>query len=543
MTKNLLTIPLMLLLSISNPLHAATTKVQKDIVVKPTTSTPITTAPKGTTFESQRRDGFSMFNTTFGTDSIHHTFSVGKYIKGDDGCLYIYSPFFKKPTRSYLKLDPYKDNIYVAHTPQAIYEDYYEETTDYATRLELVMTDNGPEYTVATDKNGTPKTDLFFELNGEELKQVDEGKDAATHLPKVVLGYTEENGAWKWYAESEMIFQPLKDEKTTLPSTIDPKKDMEQFILSYMGEKNDAQSILIEGTIKNNEIFIHNPYHRDEEQWIKGTIVGRTVSFKPQYMGIDSRRMTHVYFQPASFYKTPDSKTGEEYSVYRLRTELIFDYDTETQTLTALDKSAFLINGGNLRPAYMAAYDIPTIKKYQDKAATPKAPVIKEATPYSDPIGGSVNFTIEAKDINGEYILPQKLFYRIYLNHSDKPMVFKKDKYRKLKEDITDMMSFATNYVDIEINGNNRIVWIYEPDYKSIGVQTVYKGGKEVKTSDIIWYELESTGIISHESVKEVIRTQYFNMMGLEVQKPQHGTFIKKVTYRDGTQSTQKIVF
>lgn len=547
MKKTLLIAPIALALAASSVVvNAQTIVMKKQVPVTPVSTTPITSQPEGELVDNVRRDGFSMFNSTFGTDSIRHTFSTGKYIKGKDGNVYVYSPFFKKHTRSYLKLEPFKGDTLVAHTPQAIYEDYYEEVVDYATRLELVSNSQGSEYEVVADKNGKAKTDIFFTLKGDTLKQVSEGIDPISNLPRVVLGYTEENGAWKWYAESEMIFFPMKEQKTLLDATIDKEKDLEKFEISYISDNNAALSFLVNGVIKGNEVFIHNPYHQDEEHWIKGTIEGNKATFKQQYLGADTRRLSHVFFAPATFTKKADSQTGEESSVYSLTQEIVFNYDAATQTFEAPQNMAFLINSGNVKPSIIASYDVPKVSKYVDKAATPKAVVIKEASPYEDPVGGAVHFVIESKDVNGEYILPQKLFYRIYLNHSNTPMVFKKDKYVRLKADITDMMSIATNYRDIEINGNGRIVWIYEPNFTSVGVQTVYKGGGEERVSDIVWFELNNsstTGIGALEQSNNVLSVKFFNLQGQQVESPQRGTFIKETTLKNGTKKVSKIVF
>ena len=86
--------------------------------------------------------------------------------------------------------------------------------------------------------------------------------------------------------------------------------------------------------------------------------------------------------------------------------EIVFNYDKNTKQLTSKPNSLMLINEGGEDIVAWAAYGEPTIKAYDMTLRKPAAPAIQEVSPYDESDGMSVKFTIETKDVNGKYIMP-----------------------------------------------------------------------------------------------------------------------------------------
>ena len=79
--------------------------------------------------------------------------------------------------------------------------------------------------------------------------------------------------------------------------------------------------------------------------------------------------------------------------------------------------------------------------------------------------------------------------------------------------------------------------------YGTIGVQAVYYGGGERNVSGITYLDNETSGISAVDAGAHggVVKTEYFTLAGVKVDKPQHGIYVKTVTYADGTRRSVKV--
>ncbi len=131
-----------------------------------------------------------------------------------------------------------------------------------------------------------------------------------------------------------------------------------------------------------------------------------------------------------------------------------------------------------------------------DVAATPADPEIIDVGAY-DPKQeyGYIMVDIPVVDVDGKDIKESKLYYKFYSDIDDEiaPITFTPDLYKNLEEDLTEIPYTFTDNYDFAFQQNYRVVYLnYDfSNYDRIGVQSIYRGGDEERTSEIVWYEEE----------------------------------------------------
>ena len=116
------------------------------------------------------------------------------------------------------------------------------------------------------------------------------------------------------------------------------------------------------------------------------------------------------------------------------------------------------------------------------QSQTPKAPEIVDYLPYTEEMGfGTVKFRLYHQTADGQEALPaDRLYYNIMID--DTPLVFTKDVYEDIEEEMTDVLFDYDCFPKIFAFGDVRTVFIYVPDYQRLGVKNIYvdeAGGRE----------------------------------------------------------------
>ena len=251
-----------------------------------------------------------------------------------------------------------------------------------------------------------------------------------------------------------------------------------------------------------NDVYVQGIDANLPENWIKGTIDGNKVTFKNgQYVGGDEVAGSHQYLMSATAEQKYDSTWDEYYTEYTLSdADITFDYDAATKTLS--NSNMFLLNGGKTEVNYLYVFDKAVIAPFTEVAATPAAPVVELTENgfdyYSYGYGwGAIYFDLKTSDVNGNYTLPEKTSYKLWVkvNGEVKPLSLSYYDYiYQQVETINEIPYDYTDGRDIGNSGSNKYVYYYVVGPEAYGVQTIYRGGGEEHASEITWAEVTGLG-------------------------------------------------
>lgn len=449
------------------------------------------------------RDSYSIFFKDGNNYRQFESGVLGEYVIGTDGNVYLRGVDYEATkisakTNTYLKLEAVDDTTYVAHTPQLIWVD---ESSDgdpfvaYATRVAFNKKSSSSfGYEVETDANAGYVTDVYFTLKDGVLKQNNqESVDMNGELfPKELIGFTSASGNWIGFGGGCITISKSTMQPTTLPADAQVVDKTLDFDILHVHDKVINNAVRIKFAQVGNEVYISNP-SAGTEQWVKGTIDAdnNTVTFQPQYLGVDSINGYAVWFIPATY--------GKEINIY----------DEETgggdwfRTYAAAEKSVFKIENGKLIPTeanqalYFShsatelletgVYADPSITFYSDEMQTPAPVVVTKFEPYDDMWGlGVVGFGIPCRSADGSYIDPSELYFNFYVDDSTTPYLFSEDTYLDMIGEMTNVPYDYVEDFDFKVKGVNHTVYFYG-EWTKVGIQVLQIRDGEVKRSEIVY--------------------------------------------------------
>ena len=237
----------------------------------------------------------------------------------------------------------------------------------------------------------------------------------------------------------------------------------------------------------NNDVYLQGLCDYLPFSWVKGTRNGNTITLATgQFFGLAAGNDDTYY--PIFFSGVnPDEQTTEDVTL----SDVVLTIDEQGNMST---NSLFLVTpSAESTEAYITlAYN--TIVKVQDKAATPANPSIVEFMPYSAANGyAGLSMDIPTIDINGEPLMTSKLYYKIYtdIEKDIQPMLFPAEEHLYLDEDMTEIPYRFTDDYDFSYGGYAAYWYHDTKDFNRIGVQTIYRGGNEEHTSEIVWLDIK----------------------------------------------------
>lgn len=169
-----------------------------------------------------------------------------------------------------------------------------------------------------------------------------------------------------------------------------------------------------------------------------------------------------------------------------------------------------------------------------DVPATPATP---EITNWSE-ADGLVQFVIPSTDVDGNFINPDKLTYRIYLD--GELHKFTPEEYAYLAEEMTDIPYAFTDNYDIYTNGSLKSIYLHAPAFTTIEVESTYTVDGDARVSQRALYSgIESVAANSSQIVSET----YTDILGRTVASPAPGSLlIKTSVHADGTRTVSKVI-
>lgn len=364
--------------------------------------------------------------------------------------------------------------------PQPIYEE--SGTTYYATMMKLsnntyVKDNSNQKLTFSYNKDKGTITSTSTLANGNR-----------------VVGLADEDGSWTGFADWNMKLTTFKETPAEAPEGLETSY--------YAITAPDVVGSIAQVGFKDNEVWVKGIYADMPDAWIHGTIEGNKAKFPSgQYLGPDLTTGYFQYLMSAKMEEIYYEEYDETYTTYILNNDdITFDYDPQTKEFT--NSSCFLINAGTDAVYYSVAFDKASLKPFVEVAATPKTPVWNDIVEYGFDYfynyqygWGVFDFDILTEDIDGNYILPEKLSYLIYTRVNGEEKAYEFSAYDHIYQPELTMTEVPFNYTDnwdFVVNGTNRNIYYFNGGAEAYGVQAIYRGAGEERRSEIAWYETPS---------------------------------------------------
>jgi len=451
--------------------------------------------------------GYSLFGLYNGT----YTTAFSEVVEGNDGNIYIHNMLTEFPGDSgyWVKAEPVNAAVgtYVIHEQPIYYDESYDEYY-YIGKMTLKTASSTFVKATNTDINLTWKNNTLTVTNA---------KSGA--LSWNVIGAFSADGSWTGCCNWNASMVEQTDKAVTPPSgtqTIDMVISYDQANPIYnedyteIIDYDEPSKISYKGqmAIAGNDMYLQ--YYSNASGWIKGSIDGGKVTFPTgQYLGGDLESSQHAYFIAIG-------ENGEKVD------HVTFDYDPQTITLSN-SKDTLYANGGKEELYYMVQLPNPTITKLNDIAATPQAPDMMNMslTNYNRNYGyGHVDFSASYYDAEGNYLDPDKLYYKVYFAEApeigEEPTVYKaftfnKEDYSTLSAS-TDEIPYTLSSGEFWCNDENHEFIVYKNIAKIMGIQLIYKGGGESNASEITWI-YDNNGYEGQALIPEVENPTVYSLL------------------------------
>ena len=242
-----------------------------------------------------------------------------------------------------------------------------------------------------------------------------------------------------------------------------------------------------------------------------------------------------------------------------LGTDIVLYYDADADVY--FSNTDYIID--NEKPNVLSYYHIytdPQMNLIEEKPAKPATPEITAYTPYENYGYARINCNIPAVDVDGSDLIVSKLFYRVFLDIEGQveQLTFDPSEYIYFETSMTEIPYNFTDDYDVYAGGST--VYLNQANAllaNKVGLQSVYYGGmddpeyaprREVadNESEIFWYTVKEytdpSAVSDVNAAKTVKSVRYFNVAGIESNKPFDGMNIVVKTYTDGTTSTVKVI-
>lgn len=306
----------------------------------------------------------------------------------------------------------------------------------------------------------------------------------------LIIGLAGSNNSWTGFGDWNITLQRVNETPVVAPEELQTA--------SYSVSAEGFVGTLANVGFLGDDIYVQGIYPALPEAWVKGTVSGDKAVFQSgQFLGIDESNNSFIYLFSAKTETADDGGT-----TYTLSDDdITFHYDADTKSLTG--GSLFLANKGKGSANAATTYANAAIRPFTETAATPQAPRQLEITEggfpyYTRGYGwGVLSFYLNPTDSEGNYILPEKLSYVLYVrvNGEEFPIKLYSADYQYQEEPVMEEIPYTYgDEWDIYTDGTYRNVYYYIVGPEAFGVQAIYRGGGEEHRSDITWTTVQTIG-------------------------------------------------
>lgn len=447
----------------------------------------ITEQPEGR-HQFYTRSGWAYYVYIIYVTNSEYSGAVGNVVFGENNEIYIKNIISQLPTDSWVKGQIDGSKIVIDFPQKALVMEGGPDIDGEEYNVEMVTYDADEQWYVPAKKQTLT---LNYNANNGTIS-CPAGSAIATG--ESIIGLVDVNEEWAGYGDWAFTMKEMNDTPVTAPEGLETS--------DYAVTADDFGGTIAQVGFQGNDVYVQGLYPGMPEAWVKGTIEGNKATFKNgQFMGADESTGYYQYLVSGTVVEKYDDYFEIYYTEYELADgDVTFDYDAATKTFS--NSSCFLVNAGTEDVSYAAAYNNATLLPFEEVAATPATPVwdgISEGgfEYYSYGYGwGYLSFNIPTADVDGNFILPEKLSFQIYtrVNGEEKPLTLSANNYVYFDEDMDEVPFGYSDGWDVAFSGNNADLYYYVIGPEAFGVQSIYRGAGEEHRSEIVWCEVEGLG-------------------------------------------------
>ena len=302
---------------------------------------------------------------------------------------------------------------------------------------------------------------------------------------------------------------------------------------AYQGTEDAAWNIKVAWS-GANEVYVQGLCSAMPEAWVKGTVDDDEVTFaKGQYFG----KQLYPFYFSGQF-------VGE-------MSDFITIYDASTRVFSG-GGYYMMINSSKTAIAPYEVYAGVTFTP-GEMSATPMAPQVASFRQHDEGFDGNGSLQMMIMPYDEQYnALPtDKVFFEVIKKYADREelLVFTKADYPNIQQEMTMVPYGYTENWSLLFEDGRYGIELFNVDYPTIGVRTVFTGGGEENRSATTWLDCEDfvpveqdpTAIAQHPSTLTQQPT-YTDAQGRSVAPNAKGLVIKTVTLADGTRKSMKFM-
>ena len=386
---------------------------------------------------------------------------------------------------------------------QILYDNHYFVQTLY---LEAVTMDEFGQFMAFLPE-------IHFTINDDVISQ----PDNSIYLSPYKDGETMDEAGFFNFMNNFSIM-PIGEIPTFTPPA-DAKT--ESWVMSHA---NGQQSVTV--ARDGNTVYIAGLSDQAPDDFVPGTIEDGKLTFKSYYI-LSSN--PNCYQRLAGAVESEPDEFGN--TMLEMTPNFSFDVNADG-SFTLSPSDSWIVTCDYFLQGLQSGFTGVRMFPYAgDVAATPATP---EITFWS---AGDMmlQVNVPCEDVDGNYINPEKLAYRIYLD--GELHTFTPESYTMLQEPMTDIPYNFTEYYDIYSNGNTKSIYLHADEARQVKVESVYTVDGETRTSA----PAELASVAAGITEKTVVDTVYTDLTGRIVKHPSHGAILLKTTrYDDGTRTVNK---
>ena len=388
--------------------------------------------------------------------------------------------------------------------------------------LQLALVEVKGNITTYTSKS---KGSVTFTMKGNDLYL--EGTSASpdeTIYTGLGLTYTGSyDGEWSYYLDYETVLT-YKD-----VAMVDVPSDLKTKTYSMEYEKSGH---LVNVCFRDNDVYVQGISENNiPNAWWKGTVSndGKLV-FPLQFAQVYSTYL--LYFCGADFQGETTADGSTTWNYLWTDGSATFDFNREAGTFSS--RQAVFVNNADDHIERGEAFRAPLFRPYTEKAGTPSDPSIYAYIDYFDLAGFSILMpSVPLLDTEGNFMDPGKVSWRIFVD-DDEPFTLYKDEYKYLTEEIDEIpylftpeqqVQFSRSYIYEKAYG----IYIFQTGFNRIGVQSIYRGGGEEHSSNIVYYYFNGDAVDKVIADKPAGDVQHFDLSGRRVSDSHRGLTITRL--------------